>query len=103
MLEGHFNKFTKEAKEALIVAQDYAKGAGYVGTEHLLIGILSQENSLGASVLINFGVSIQTVEMILKTGGKNKSPDAAFGGAGTTGLSSFAKKIIEDSVKIAHE
>jgi len=103
MLEGHFNKFTKEAKEALIVAQDYAKGAGYVGTEHLLIGILSQENSLGASVLINFGVSIQTVEMILKTGGKGKSMDVSLGSTGAAGLSSYAKKVIEDSVKIAHE
>ncbi len=35
----HFNKFTKEAKRSLIVAQEKAKEAklNYVGTEHLLI------------------------------------------------------------------
>lgn len=56
-----FNKFTREAKQALIVAQDVAKktGTNYVGTEHLLIGILSQKNSLGASILQNFGVSLE--------------------------------------------
>jgi len=102
MFDGHFDKFTKEAKQALIVAQDYAKGAGYVGTEHILIGILSQENSLGASVLINFGVSIQTVEMILQSGGKGKVQNAG-AQMGGGGLSSFSKKVIEDSVKIAHE
>jgi ATP-dependent Clp protease ATP-binding subunit ClpC len=102
MFDGHFDKFTKEAKQALIVAQDYAKGAGYVGTEHILIGILSQENSLGASVLMNFGVSIQSVEMILQSGGKGKNTNVGVDGNGG-GLSSFSKKIIEDSVKIAHE
>lgn len=102
MLEGNFDKFTKEARQALIVAQDYAKESGqsYVGTEHILLGILSQENSLGASVLINFGVSVQNVELVLKSVGRIGKADT---GIQPGGLSSFAKETIETSVKIAHE
>lgn len=102
MLEGKFDKFTKEARQALIVAQDYAKESGqsYVGTEHILLGILSQENSLGASVLINFGVSVQNVELVLKSVGRVGKADT---GLQPGGLSSFAKETIEVSVKIAHD
>ncbi|MEK7085875.1 MAG: Clp protease N-terminal domain-containing protein, partial [Patescibacteria group bacterium] len=97
-----FNKFTKEAKRALIVAQEKAREAklSYVGTEHLLIGILSQENSLGASILLNFGVSLDNVYLVLKTVGRSSAPAKA---NEPGGLSGFAKEIIEDAVRVAHE
>lgn len=98
-----FNKFTREAKQALIVAQDVAKrtGTSYVGTEHLLIGILAQKNSLGASILQHFGVSLDNVNMVLKTVGRSQSVPR--GGKNPGGLSGFAKKVIEDAVKSASE
>lgn len=98
----HFNKFTKEAKQALVVAQDKAKEdkLNYVGTEHLLIGVLAQENSLGASILLNFGVTLDNVYLVLKTVGRSSAPSK---NDEPGGLSGFAKEIIEDSVKVAHE
>jgi ATP-dependent Clp protease ATP-binding subunit ClpC len=98
----HFNKFTKEAKRALIVAQEKAKDSklSYVGTEHILIGILSQENSLGASILLNFGVSLDNVYLVLKTVGRTNVPAQA---SDPGGLSGFAKEIIEEAVKVAHQ
>ncbi len=98
-----FNKFTREAKQALIVAQDVAKktGTNYVGTEHLLIGILSQKNSLGASILQNFGVSLDNVNLVLKTVGRTNTVPRT--GKNPGGLSGFAKKVIEDAVKSAAE
>ena len=98
-----FDKFTKEAKQALVVAQEKAKASNinYVGTEHILIGILSQINSLGSTVLKNFGISLDNVNYILKTVGRHSKK-----GNGTNefhGLSGFAKKVIEDAVKCAHE
>jgi len=100
----HFDKFTKEAKRALIVAQEKAKESklNYVGTEHLLIGILMQENSLGASILLNFGVSIDNVNLVLKTVGRTNVPTSNPADAGS-GLSGFAKEVIEGAVKTAHE
>jgi ATP-dependent Clp protease ATP-binding subunit ClpC len=98
-----FNKFTKEAKQALLVAQEVAKktGTSYVGTEHLLIGILSQKNSLGATVLQNFGVTLENVNLVLKTVGRTQV--GARTGKNPGGLSGFAKKVIEDAIRSAHE
>ncbi|MBU0981229.1 ATP-dependent Clp protease ATP-binding subunit [Patescibacteria group bacterium] len=98
-----FNKFTKEAKQALVVAQDVAKktGTSYVGTEHILIGILSQRNSLGASILQSFGVSLENVNLVLKTVGRTQTSQS--NGKNPGGLSGFAKKVIEDAVKAAHD
>lgn len=102
--DSRFEKFTKEAKQALIVAQEVAKktGTNYVGTEHILIGILSQPNSLGASILMNFGVSLDNVNLVLKTVGRTTAPAGGTRGASSSGgLSGFAKKVIEDAVKCA--
>ena len=98
----HFNKFTKEAKKALIVAQEKARESklNYVGTEHILIGILAQENSLGASVLLNFGVSLDNVYLVLKTVGRSAQTSAS---SSSGGLSGFAREVIEEAVKSAHE
>ncbi|MBU1152270.1 ATP-dependent Clp protease ATP-binding subunit, partial [Patescibacteria group bacterium] len=98
----HFDKFTKEAKNALIVAQEKAKSAklNYVGTEHILIGILAQENSLGASVLLSFGVSLDNVNLVLNTVGRSSVPAKS---SDVAGLSGYAKEVIEEAVKIAHE
>lgn len=103
MSETNFDKFTKEAKQALIVAQDKAKEAkrNYVGTEHMLIGILSQKQSLGASILNMFGVSLENVDMVIKSVGRagtsTNPPQQGWGG-----LSGKAKKIIEEAVRSAH-
>ncbi len=100
----NFNKFTKEAKKALIVAQEKARQdkLNYVGTEHILIGILSQENSLGASILLNFGVSLDNVNLVLKTVGRG-TPSATDVSKEPGGLSGFAKEVIETAVRVAHE
>lgn len=102
-MDNQFDKFTKEAKRALIVAQDQAREAGlsYVGTEHILLGILTQPESLGASVLLGFGVTVENVKLVLKTVGRVQSnKPAEEGKAGS--LSGFAKKVIEDAIRIAY-
>ncbi len=98
-----FEKFTKEAKQALVYAQDRAKEArlNYVGTEHILLGILSQTNSLGSSILLSFGVSLENVHLVLKTVGRTGQQQTSE--KGPTGLSGFAKKVIEDAVHCAAE
>jgi len=99
----NFDKFTKEAKRALIVAQDQARDAGlsYVGTEHILLGILTQPESLGASVLLGFGVTVENVKLVLKTVGRVQGAKSA-DSAETGSLSGFAKKVIEDSIRFAY-
>lgn len=103
MSETNFEKFTKEAKQALIVAQDKAKEAkrNYVGTEHVLMGVLSQKQSLGATILGGFGISLENVDMVIKSVGRINAPQSS-PQQGWGGLSGKAKKVIEEAVRSAH-
>ena len=104
MDDNYFEKFTKEAKEALIVAQEKAQEAklAYVGTEHILLGILTQSNSLGATILNNFGVSLNNVDLVLRTVGRSSAVSGK-SSAEPGGLSGFAKQVIENAVTCAHK
>lgn len=105
MDENFFEKFTKEAKNALVIAQEKAQEASlsYVGTEHILIGILKQDQSLGATILNNFGVASDTVELVLKTVGRTAAPKSPKTAVKPGGLSGFAKQVIEGAIKVAHK
>jgi len=53
-----FERFTEKAKKVLTLAQEEAQRAhcSYIGTEHLLLGLLREGESLAAKVLHNLGV-----------------------------------------------
>lgn len=104
MSENNFDKFTKEARQALVVAQEKAKESkrNYVGTEHVLMGVLSQKQSLGATILSGFGVNLENVDMVIKSVGRVNAPQAATHN-GWGGLSGKAKKVIEEAVRSAHQ
>lgn len=57
-----FGRFTEKAQRAILLAQEEAKGLkhNYVGTEHLLLGIIAEDKGLGAIVLKQMGVNIDT-------------------------------------------
>lgn len=101
---GQFDRFTEEAKRALIMAEQEAKneGVGYIGTEHILLGILQQTNTLGFAVLNSFGVSLKNVRLVIQQSSQNRAPDAASGNKFMkVELSDFAKKAIEEAVSSA--
>ncbi|MGA8208504.1 MAG: Clp protease N-terminal domain-containing protein [Candidatus Dormiibacterota bacterium] len=58
-----FERFTEKAKEVLTLAQDEAEKShhSYIGTEHLLLGLLREKEGLAAKVLANLGVEIDQV------------------------------------------
>lgn len=62
-------KFTKRAREALQASQIAAAelGHGYVGTEHLLLGLIRGEDSVAARALKNQGVSEKDIVDKLKS------------------------------------
>jgi len=55
--------FTPQAKKVLEFAVEEAQNLGhnYVGTEHILLGLIRQEEGVAARVLENLGVSLETV------------------------------------------
>ncbi len=58
-----FERFTERAKRALVLAQQEAEGFhhSYIGTEHVLLGLLRERDGLAAKVLDNFGVDMRKV------------------------------------------
>ena len=68
-------EYSKQAKRAISGASRLSKSLqhSYVGTEHLLISIIEQENSLAAKVLDSNGVSkealLKLVEELISPGG----------------------------------
>ena len=62
-----FDRFTDNAKQSLENAERLANqmGSSYVGTEHILLGVLQQDSSVGAKILKNAGVSFEKAQLIL--------------------------------------
>ena len=66
---------TPRAKKAIEYAMDEARNLGhtYVGTEHLLLGLLREEEGIAAQVLMNLGLRLDSVrEEILELIGNGK-------------------------------
>jgi hypothetical protein len=66
-----FERFNEDAKQTLTLAQEEAERAhhSYIGTEHLLLGLMRVEKGTAARVLTKLGVSIgqvrKTIESVL--------------------------------------
>jgi ATP-dependent Clp protease ATP-binding subunit ClpA len=60
---GHFDKFTDRARNVLRLAQEEAQrfGHSHIGTEHLLLGLVRQDESMAVVVLRNLGVDPPSV------------------------------------------
>ena len=56
-----FAKFTEKSQKAINIAREEAKNMkhSYIGTEHLLLGIIKEGSGLGAQVLNNCGVNYE--------------------------------------------
>ncbi len=91
-----FNKFTERARKVLTLAQEEAQRFqhNYIGTEHLLLGLVSEGEGVAAKVLTNLGVQLsdvrRAVEYIIGRGDRVAPGDI--------GLTPRAKKVIELAV-----
>ncbi len=68
-----FGSFTEKARRVVIHAQDEARrmGHNFVGTEHLLLGLIRESNSLPAKILQSIGLDLETVRAeVLKATGR---------------------------------
>ena len=70
----YFNRFTQRAKTAIDLGVESAKSFGHkiVGTEHLLLGLLKENDGIAAKVLNRLGVTEDILEnKIIEIEGKN--------------------------------
>jgi ATP-dependent Clp protease ATP-binding subunit ClpA len=58
-----FERFTERARGVVVFAQEAAGTLGhdYIGTEHILIGLLGEQEGLASRVLVDLGVSAEAV------------------------------------------
>jgi ATP-dependent Clp protease ATP-binding subunit ClpA len=58
-----FERFTERARQVVVLAQDSARqlSHNYIGTEHLLLGLLREEEGVGARVLRSLNVTFEEV------------------------------------------
>ena len=88
-----FDKFTERARKVLSLAQEEAQRFqhNYIGTEHLLLGLVREEEGVASQVLRKLGVELYTVreavEFIIGRGDRIV--------LGEIGLTPRAKKVIE--------
>jgi ATP-dependent Clp protease ATP-binding subunit ClpC len=94
-----FDRFTENAKHSLENADAIASamGASYIGTEHILLGVLQQEGSIGSKILRDNGVTLEKAQAVLSF-----SPLVA-GRSMRKGLSETARNTLTFSWKIALE
>ncbi len=96
MADNKFDKFTERARKVLTLAQEEAQrfNHNYIGTEHLLLGLVREGDGVAARVLSNMGVQLpkvrSAVEFII---GRGESMVL-----GDIGLTPRAKKVIELAV-----
>ena len=96
----YFNRFTQRAKAAIDLGVDLAKRLGHkvVGSEHILLGLLKEQEGIAAKVLTKLGVTEEYLESkIIELEGKNEiiSEDIT--------LSPRAKQILELSGMFANK
>src|SRR5207247_5672208 len=72
---------TPRAKKVIEFAVEEARNLNhnYVGTEHLLLGLIREDEGVASQVLMNLGLDLAKVrEEVLRLLGHNFAPDAAF-------------------------
>ena len=93
-----FERFTDGARSVLVLAQEEARllGHNHIGTEHIFLGLILEENGVAAAALTSFGVTLDGVRTevaeILGT---------AAASGGSPPFTTRAKKVLELSLREA--
>ena len=96
---GVFERFTDRARGVVVLAQEEARllNHNYIGTEHLLLGLIHEGEGIAARALERLGVSLEVVrsrvEEIIGHGGSSPSGHIPF--------TPRAKKVLELSLREA--
>lgn len=94
-----FNNFTQKANDVLNLAVKAAENFGhtYIGSEHILIGILKENTSRGAELLAEKGITLDKVEDLIRENTGVGNPTAL----SPEDFTPTAKRILEMSFQIA--
>jgi len=89
-----FNRFTERARKVIILAKEEAKrfNHDYIGTEHILLGLLKEGEGVAAVVLQKMGLNLQQIRMEIE---KIVKPGPSTVVSGDIPFTPTAKKVVE--------
>jgi len=94
-----FERFTEHARQVVVLAQDESRALGhnYIGTEHLILGLMREQEGIAAQALESLGINVDGVRAdvtrIIGTGEEIETGQIPF--------TPRAKKVLELSVEEA--
>ena len=94
-----FERFTERARQVVVLAQEEARELkhGYIGTEHVLLGLLRESEGLAAEALRAFGLTLQRArEQVVADVGMGEQPSP-----GQLPFTPRAKKVLELALREA--
>jgi ATP-dependent Clp protease ATP-binding subunit ClpC len=92
-----FDRFTPRARQVIVLAQDEARELtyDYIGTEHLLLGLMREEEGLAARTLRELGIDCADVcARIGSAGGERKE-------TGQIAFTRHARNVLESALRTA--
>lgn len=102
-----FERFTKDARRVVTLAQSEAKALAhnYIGTEHLLLGVLGSEEGVGARALAEFAVTLEeTREDVKRIIGEGEEQERSRRRRGPRmPFTPRSKKVLELSLRMARK
>jgi hypothetical protein len=93
-----FERFTDRARRVLVLAQEEARlmNHSFIGTEHILLGVVSEGEGVGAQALEAFDIELDTVrEKVREIVGPSQGP------TGSAPFTPRAKRVLELSLREA--
>ncbi|MFH1245445.1 MAG: ATP-dependent Clp protease ATP-binding subunit [Candidatus Omnitrophota bacterium] len=95
-----FNRFTERARKVILLAKEEAKrfNHDYIGTEHILLGLLREGEGVASAVLQNLGLSLDKIRLEIE---KLVQPGPATAISGDIPFTPRAKRVIELSMEEA--
>ena len=95
-----FEKFTDGARKVMVLAQEEARKLGqmYVGTEHLLLGLIREEDGIAAQALRRLDVTYEDALEQIKQGAEKPDEPAP---AGHIPFTPRAKRVLEGALPLA--
>ena len=94
-----FERFNDEARRVVVLAQEEARllNHNYIGTEHVLLGVIGESGSLGAMALTDLGLSLDSMRSdVRRRIGEGMAPPS-----GHIPFTPPAKKVLELSLREA--
>ncbi len=94
-----FERFTDRARRVLVLAQEEARqlNHSFIGTEHLLLGLIQEEDGVAAKALVQLGIALEDVRVKVH----DVVGPSATGLSGSPPFTPRAKKVLELALREA--